>query len=89
MQSQAITIINKLGLHARASAKFAAMANDYEANIHINKDGKNVDAKSIMQLMMLAANVGSEITINTEGRDEEAAINALCELINRRFDESD
>ncbi|NRB37634.1 MAG: HPr family phosphocarrier protein [Pseudomonadales bacterium] len=89
MQSNAIIIINKLGLHARASAKFAALANDFEAAIEINKDGKNIDGKSIMQLMMLAANVGSEIIINTQGNDETEAMSALCELINNRFDEEE
>lgn len=89
MQTQAITIINKLGLHARASAKFAATANEYKADIQIKKDGKFINGKSIMQLMMLAANTGSQIIINTEGKDEIEAINALCSLINNRFDESE
>lgn len=89
MQSNAITIINKLGLHARASAKLAALANDFESQVQINKDGKEIDGKSIMQLMMLAANIGSQITINVDGKDEGAAMQALCTLINNRFDEEE
>ena len=89
MQSSNITIINKLGLHARASAKLASLANDFESQINIHKDGKNVDGKSIMQLMMLAANIGTQITINIEGNDEDEAMNALCVLINNRFDEQE
>lgn len=89
MQSSTITIINKLGLHARASAKFAALANNFESEIKINKDNKSIDGKSIMQLMMLAANVGSQITLNIEGSDEAAAMDALCSLINKRFDEAE
>ena len=89
MQSSNITIINKLGLHARASAKLASLANDFESQININKDGKDVDGKSIMQLMMLAANIGTQITMNIEGNDEDEAMNALCVLINNRFDEQE
>lgn len=89
MQSNTITIINKLGLHARASAKFAALANDFESAIEITKDDKSINGKSIMQLMMLAANVGSEIIINIEGNDENKAMVALCSLINNRFEEDE
>ena len=89
MQSHELTIINKLGLHARASAKLASLANDFESNIEIKKDGKNIDGKSIMQLMMLAANVGSEITLSIKGNDEQEAMQALCTLINNRFDEEE
>ncbi len=89
MQSSSITIINKLGLHARASAKLASLANDFESHININKDGKEVDGKSIMQLMMLAANLGTEIIISTHGHDEDEAMDALCLLINNRFDENE
>ena len=89
MQSNELTIINKLGLHARASAKLASLANDFESSIEIQKDGKNIDGKSIMQLMMLAANVGSQITLNINGEDEQQAMQAISSLINNRFDEEE
>ncbi|MCH8552246.1 MAG: HPr family phosphocarrier protein [Natronospirillum sp.] len=84
-----ITIINKLGLHARASAKLNALAQQFESRIEIERDGQTADAKSIMSIMMLAASMGTEIILEVEGPDEEEAFCALCELINNRFDEGE
>ena len=77
-----IKIINKLGLHARASAKLTQVATQFKSDIWIEKSNKKVNAKSIMVLMMLAASQGSDITITTEGSDEQDALNSLVALIN-------
>lgn len=82
-----ITIINKLGLHARAAAKFVACTSAFSSNIKAGVDGQLVDAKSIMQVMMLAAAKGTVLDIQVEGSDEQAALDALEALINNRFDE--
>jgi phosphocarrier protein len=82
-----VTIINKLGLHARAAAKFVSCAAAYSSNIQAGRDGNLVDGKSIMSVMMLAAGKGSVLDIHIEGRDEEAAMDALKSLIENRFDE--
>lgn len=84
-----VEILNKRGLHARASAKFVRTAAAFNAEIHVSKDGQTVDARSIMGLMMLAAGVGSTIDIEAEGEDAEAAIEALAALIANRFDEGE
>jgi phosphocarrier protein len=82
-----LTIINKLGLHARAAAKLVTLANQFDADIRINKDGREVDGKSIMSVMMLAATKGTEIGLSAEGDDAAQALEAICALINNRFDE--
>ncbi len=87
MLSQEITIINQLGLHARAAAKLVATASRFECKIAVTKESKTVDAKSIMSVMMLAASIGTVITVETDGRDEEAALTAVIALINDRFGE--
>jgi phosphocarrier protein len=87
MTGRDITIINKLGLHARAASKFVTVANGYSAEIHVRKDAQRVNAKSIMGVMMLAASQGTGIRIEAEGKDAEAAIDALEELVNNRFGE--
>jgi len=84
-----IIIINKLGLHARASAKFVSSAARYQSHIDVIKDTQTVNGKSIMGVMMLAANQGSELTLQIEGPDEEAMTHALVTLINNRFDEAE
>lgn len=89
MQEQELEIINKLGLHARAATKFANTANQFSSDIHVCFEGKSIDGKSIMALMLLAAAKGSKITLRTEGRDEEAAMEAITQLINNRFDEGE
>ncbi len=80
-------IVNKRGLHARASAKLVEAAARFKSVITVTKDDQSVDARSIMGLMMLAASVGSEIEISVEGPDSEAALTAILALIEARFGE--
>ena len=89
MARRVVEIVNKRGLHARASAKFVKLAATFDAEVQVAKDGQSVDARSIMGLMMLAAGPGSEIEITAEGPDAEAAIEALCALVAARFDEDE
>ncbi|MDF1693033.1 MAG: HPr family phosphocarrier protein [Zhongshania sp.] len=84
-----LIIINKLGLHARAAAKLVATTTAYSAAITIRIGDKPVDGKSIMALMMLAASKGTEITVNCQGSDEDAAMAAVQDLINQRFGEGE
>ena len=83
------TIINKLGLHARAAAKFVATASDFESEIQLCKGERCANGKSIMGIMMLAASKGTEVSIDADGIDAEAALKALDNLINNRFDEAE
>jgi phosphocarrier protein HPr len=82
-------ISNRLGLHARASAKVTKLAGRYASEVHMSRNGRRVNAKSIMGVMMLAAGQGSEIEIETEGADEQAAMDALLALIAGKFGEDD
>jgi phosphocarrier protein len=82
-----VEVINERGMHARASAKFVKLAAEFDAEVSVSRDGQTVDARSIMGLMMLAAGPGSTIELKAEGPDAEAALEALCELVERRFDE--
>jgi phosphocarrier protein HPr len=82
-----VTIVNKLGLHARAAAKFVSCAAAFASSIQAGKDGKLVDGKSIMSVMMLAAGKGTVLDLQIEGRDEDAALEGLQNLIANRFDE--
>jgi len=82
-----VTILNKLGLHARPAAMFVRVANKHRAEIWIEKDGEQVNGKSIMGLMMLAAGQGSRIVISAEGADAQNALTELELLVQRRFDE--
>jgi phosphocarrier protein len=84
-----ITIINKLGLHARAAAKLVSTATAYGCEIKAGKEDKWVDAKSIMSVMMLAASKGTELELSCNGADEDRAMEALTTLINNRFDENE
>ena len=84
-----VTIINKLGLHARAAAKFVSCAAAFASTIQAGKDGQLVDGKSIMSVMMLAAGKGTVLDLHIEGRDEDAALEALKTLIGNRFDEAE
>ena len=85
-----ITIINKLGLHARAAAKFVGVASQFSSTVRIGRSAESqVDGKSIMAVMMLAAGKGTTVHLLTEGEDEQAALDALIELINNRFDEGE
>lgn len=87
MPTDTLKIINRLGLHARAAAKFMQTAAGYTCEINVDKQGKSVNGKSIMGLMMLAASQGSELTVSTQGDDAEAALAALRELVENRFGE--
>lgn len=87
--SREIEIVNKLGMHARAAAQFVQLASSFNSHIEIEKDSRRVNGKSIMGVMMLAANKGSKITLYTEGEDEEESMNRLEELINNRFNEAE
>ena len=87
MRQQDIEIINKLGLHARAAAKFVTLASKFEADVQIGSDSKFVNGKSIMGVMMLAANTGTVLTLKADGPDEDAAIDELAALINNKFEE--
>lgn len=87
--SRDIEIINKLGMHARAAAQFVHMASSFVSHIEIEKDGRRVNGKSIMGVMMLAASKGSKITLYASGEDEEESMNKLEELINNRFNEDE
>ena len=81
------TISNKLGLHARASAKLTKLAGSYQCEVHMARNGRRINAKSIMGVMMLAAGLGSEVDLETDGPDEQAAMDALLALINDKFGE--
>lgn len=89
MQEREITIINKLGLHARAAAKLVSTASAFGSEVVIRKDGREVNGKSIMGVMMLAASKGTTVHVQTSGNDEKAAMDALLALINDRFGESE
>ena len=82
-----IQISNKLGLHARASAKLTKLAGGFASDIHLSRNGRRVNAKSIMGVMMLAAGMGTEIEIETAGDDEQAAMDALRALVDGKFGE--
>lgn len=84
-----VTIINKLGLHARAAAKFVACTSAFSSTVKAGKDGKLVDGKSIMSVMMLAAGKGTVLDLEVDGRDESEALEALKNLIENRFDEAE
>ncbi|MFT4826110.1 MAG: phosphocarrier protein HPr [Halioglobus sp.] len=84
-----VTIINKLGLHARAAAKFVGCAAAFSSSIQAGKEGKMVDGKSIMSVMMLAAGKGAVLDLEISGDDEQAALEALQTLIINRFDEQE
>jgi phosphocarrier protein HPr len=84
----AVTILNPLGLHARAAARFVHAASAFACRIRVGRGGREVDGKSIMGLLLLAASRGSEIIISADGPDEETAVAALCALIDRGLDEA-
>jgi phosphocarrier protein HPr len=80
-------IVNRLGLHARAAAKLVHTAGSFQSKITVVKDGEEVDAKSILGILLLAAGQGSQVVVRAEGQDEEAALRAVTTLIANRFDE--
>lgn len=89
MTKTSITISNKLGLHARASAKLSKLAGSFQCEVLMSRNGRQVNAKSIMGVMMLAAGIGTQVEIETSGADEEAAMQALVALINDKFGEGE
>ena len=89
MISKPLVIINKLGLHARASAKLTSLAAKFSSTIELTANNKTVDCKSVMSLMLLAANQGTEVELSVEGQDEASAFYAVETLINNRFDEAE
>jgi phosphocarrier protein HPr len=84
-----VMVSNKMGLHARPSTQIATTASRFSSDIHISKDGMDVDAKSVLELLMLAAECGTELTVSAEGDDAKEAVAALVELVKGRFGELD
>ena len=89
MREEVLTLRNRLGLHARAAAKFVHAAASFESKITITKDGDEVDGKSILGLLLLAAGKGTPLVVRAEGTDEELALAALRALVDRKFDEAE
>ena len=89
MKCRLIAINNKLGMHARASAKFVSLAAEFKSEITLARAGRQVNGKSIMGIMMLAAGNGTELELCADGNDEERAVEALCKLIEDRFGENE
>ena len=89
MIQHTVTIINKLGLHARASAKLTKLAGSFPCQVWVAKGDRRVNAKSIMGVMMLAAGIGSEVILETDGEQEQEAMQALLALINDKFGEGE
>jgi phosphocarrier protein HPr len=87
MPKTRVTIINKLGLHARAAAKLSKLAGSFACDVFMSRNGRRINAKSIMGVMMLAAGMGSDVEIETTGADETTAMDAIVALINDRFGE--
>ena len=89
MIQQELEIINKLGLHARASAKFTQLAAKFKSDVWLTRNGRRINAKSIMGVMMLAARKGPKVLLEADGEDEEACIAALSGLVNDKFGEGE
>jgi phosphocarrier protein len=89
MTSQDVQIINRLGLHARAAAQLVRVATQFQASVTLKKGPQQANAKTIMEVLMLAATKGTTIAVETHGSDEEAALAAVLELINNRFNEAE
>ena len=87
MTTQAVTVVNRLGLHARAAARFVHLATRFESQIRVTRDAKVMDGKSIMGILLLAAARGTTITISADGRDEQDAVEALVKLVESGFGE--
>ncbi|MDG1709339.1 MAG: HPr family phosphocarrier protein [Emcibacteraceae bacterium] len=85
--TQVVTICNKRGLHARASAKFVTLTGEFDSKVTVTKDGTSVCGTSIMGLMMLAAAIGDQISIHSEGADKDVALKALVDLVEDKFGE--
>jgi phosphocarrier protein len=89
MLQREVEIVNRLGLHARASAKLTQVAGQFQSDVWVSRNGRRVNAKSIMGVMMLAAAQGSKIVLETAGPDEAEAMQAVAQLIAARFDEDE
>lgn len=89
MIEKKLEIINKLGLHARAAAKLTGLTTRFSSDIKITKEGRQVDGKSIMSVMMLAASIGTVLLFSISGEDEQEAMTAIEALVNNRFDEEE
>jgi phosphocarrier protein HPr len=87
MTSRTVTVVNVLGMHARAAARFVRLASSFVSQVRVNREGRMIDGKSIMGLLLLAAARGAAITISVDGPDEVAAIDALSALVERGFDD--
>ena len=88
MTTRSVTVVNQLGLHARAAARFVHLATRFESRIRVGRDSKVMDGKSIMGILLLAAARGTTITISADGADEQAAVAALAELVQTGFGEA-
>jgi len=84
-----LTLKNRLGLHARAAAKLVQAASSFDSKVSLTRDGEEVDGKSILGLLLLAAGKGTPLLVRVEGKDEEQALAALRDLVDRKFDEAD
>jgi len=89
MKTTVATIVNKLGLHARASAKFVTLASQFKSDVTLGRNGQHANGKSIMGIMMLAAGKGTQVELMVDGDDEDQALAALIELIASRFGEDE
>lgn len=89
MLQQETTIVNKLGLHARASGVLTQAAGQYKSDVWLTRNGRRVNAKSIMGVMMLAAGIGSQVLVEVDGEDEQVALDAILSLIANRFGEAE
>ena len=87
MTSQSVRVVNQLGMHARAAAKFVHLATRYEARVRVARDAREMDGKSIMGMMMLAAGPGSKLHVHAKGQDAHQAVHELEALMRRKFDE--
>ena len=89
MKTASVQIVNKLGMHARASAKFVTLAAQFKSDVTLGRNGQNANGKSIMGIMMLAAGKGSQVELTVNGDDEDQALQALMGLIDNRFGEEE
>jgi len=89
MHKRTVTIVNKLGLHARAAAKFVTLASGFESDVQLLRGDREVNGKSIMGVMMLAAGKGTEIELVADGPDEQEALDRLARLVEERFGEAE
>ncbi len=87
MKRQDVVVVNQLGMHARAAARFVHMASRFQARVMVSRDGREMDGKSIMGLLLLAASRGTTITISADGADEQAALEALTDMVRAGFGE--